>query len=248
MRLGTAVLALACAAGVRADTLTLRDNQVVKGTYMGGTARTIKMQVDDTVKTYDVTDVASLQFTAPGPVAANSAAALPNMEGFADSPVRVAIYEDLQCPDCAAFRRMMEEKLLPKYGAKVAFIHHDFPLAKHAWARRAAIAARFFTERSPALGLEYRRYTMAGQDAATAENFNERLTAFAKAHGVDPNEAIAALSNAHYAELVEKDYQDGVGRGVVHTPTVFVNGRPFIETFSYEEISKAIDEALAQAH
>ncbi len=170
------------------------------------------------------------------------------MEGLADSPVRAVIYEDLQCPDCAAFRRMMEEKLLPKYGGKVAFIHRDFPLAKHAWARRGAIAARFFTERSPALGLEYRRYTMAGQDAATAENFNARLTVFAKAHGIDPDAAIAALSNAHYAELVEQDYQDGVGRGVVHTPTVFVNGKPFIETFSYEEISKAIDEALAQAH
>jgi hypothetical protein len=36
---------------------------------MGGTARTIKLQVDDTVKTYDVTDVATLQFTAPAPTA-----------------------------------------------------------------------------------------------------------------------------------------------------------------------------------
>ncbi len=72
MRLGTAVLALACAAAVRADTLTLRDSQVVQGTYMGGTARTIKMQVDDTVKTYDITDVATLQFTAPAPAAASS--------------------------------------------------------------------------------------------------------------------------------------------------------------------------------
>jgi len=46
---------------------------------------------------------------------------------------------------------------------------------------------------------------------------------------------------------VEKDYQDGVGRGVVHTPTVFVDGVPFIETFTFEEISKGIDAALAQA-
>jgi hypothetical protein len=37
---------------------------------MGGTARTVKMQVDDTVKTYDVTDVATLQFTPPAPTAA----------------------------------------------------------------------------------------------------------------------------------------------------------------------------------
>jgi len=172
----------------------------------------------------------------------------PGVEGRADSPVRAVIYEDLQCPDCAAFERMLVEKLLPQYGGKVAFVHRDFPLAKHAWARRAAIAARFFADRSPALGLDYRRYTMAGQPAANEGNFNVRLTDFAKAHDIQPEAAIAALSNAHYAELVEQDYQDGVSRGVVHTPTVFVNGKPFVETFTFEEISKGIDEALAQTH
>src|ERR1019366_5937295 len=67
MRLRTAILALACAAACMADSLTLRNGQVVQGIYMGGTARTVKMQVDDTVKTYDVTDVATLQFTPPAP-------------------------------------------------------------------------------------------------------------------------------------------------------------------------------------
>jgi len=169
------------------------------------------------------------------------------VEGRVDSPVRAIIYEDLQCSDCAAFRRMMDEKVLPAYAAKVAFEHRDFPLAKHAWARRAAIAARFFTARKPELGLEYRRYTMAGQSDTSEANFNARLAAFAKAHDIEPDEAIAALSNARYAELVEQDYQDGVARGVVHTPTVFVNGKPFIETFTFEEISKGIDQALADA-
>lgn len=70
MRFGTAILALACAAtACLADTLTLRDGQVVQGTYMGGTARTVKFQVDDAIKTYDVTDVATLQFTPPAPAA-----------------------------------------------------------------------------------------------------------------------------------------------------------------------------------
>ena len=170
------------------------------------------------------------------------------VEGLADSPVRAVVYEDLQCPDCAAFRRMMDEKLLPKYATKVAFVHRDFPLAKHAWARRAAIAARFFADRKPELGLEYRRYTMGSQEVTNDANFNTRLVEFAKAHDIEPDAAIAALSNAHYAQLVEQDYQDGVSRGVVHTPTVFVNGKPFVETFTFEEISKGIDEALAQTH
>ncbi|NWF85183.1 MAG: thioredoxin domain-containing protein, partial [Bryobacteraceae bacterium] len=56
------------------------------------------------------------------------------VEGNPSSPVRVVIYEDLQCSDCAAFRKMLDEKLLPRYGSKVAFEHRDFPLAKHSWA------------------------------------------------------------------------------------------------------------------
>ena len=88
---------------------------------------------------------------------------------------------------------------------------------------------------------------MAGNEVTNVGNFNLRLASFAKAHGVDQEEAIAALGNAHYEELVEKELQEGVSRGVIHTPTVFVNGKPFIETFGFEEISKGIDEALAQA-
>ena len=168
------------------------------------------------------------------------------VEGRAGSPVRVIVYEDLQCPDCANFRVMLDKQILPKYGDRVEFVHRDFPLAKHAWARRAAIVARFFTEKDAKLGLEYRRHTMATQDGATANNFKDRVAEFARQHGIKPEEALAALDNPHYAELVEKDYQEGVGRGIVHTPTALVNGAPFIETFTFEEISKGIDDALAQ--
>lgn len=169
------------------------------------------------------------------------------VEGRAGSPVRVIIYEDLQCPDCANFRVMMDQQILPKYGDRVEFLHRDFPLAKHAWARRAAIAARYFTEKDPQLGLEYRRHTMATRGETTADNFDRRVAEFASQHGLKPEEALAALDNPRYAELVEKDYQEGVGRGIVHTPTALVNGTPFIETFTFEEISKGIDDALAQA-
>ncbi len=169
------------------------------------------------------------------------------MEGAAQSPVRVLIYEDLQCPDCADFRRMLDTQLLPRYSATVRFEHRDFPLAKHAWARRASIAARFFEETRPGLGLEYRKYTMGHQPEITAENFNERLSQFAKQHGVDPSKALAALADQRLADLVEKDFEEGTARGIAHTPTILVNGRPFIETFSFEEVAAAIDAELAAA-
>jgi protein-disulfide isomerase len=167
------------------------------------------------------------------------------IEGTARSPVQVLIYEDLQCPDSARFRGMLDQQVLPRYGGTVRFEHRDFPLPKHAWARRAAVAARFFEQEQPGLGATYRKYALANLREINPENFNAVLSEFAVGHGVDPGKAEAALSDPRLAALVEKDYQEGVARGVAKTPTVLVNGRPFIETFAFEDVAQAIDAELA---
>jgi protein-disulfide isomerase len=167
------------------------------------------------------------------------------MEGAAESPVRVLIYEDLQCPDSAAFRTMLDNQLLPHYAATVRFEHRDFPLAKHPWARKAAIVARFFEAAQPGLGTTYRKYALANLRDINLTNFNAVLSQFAAGHGVNPDKAVAALSDPGLAALVDKDYQEGAARGIARTPTILVNGTPFIETFTFEEISKAIDAELA---
>jgi protein-disulfide isomerase len=187
----------------------------------------------------------ALALAALQPLALHAQKAL--VEGREDSPVQVIVYEDLQCPDCAAFRRMMDEKLLHRYGSKVAFLHREFPLAKHSWARKAAIAARFFGSLKPEIGLAYRRQILNAIAETTDANFNQNLTRFAQSQGIPPETAVAALTQQRFADLVEKDYQEGVARGVSKTPTVFVDGQPFIETGTFEEIATAIDAALATA-
>jgi protein-disulfide isomerase len=167
------------------------------------------------------------------------------IEGIEHSPVRVLIFEDLQCPDCADFRRMLDERLLPNYATRVTFEHRDFPLEKHAWARKAAIAARFFDEVEPRKGVAFRRYCFEHQPEINAANFNEKLAAFSQENKVEPEMASAALDDARLAALVETDFQDGVARGIAHTPTALVNGQPFVEHIVYEEVAKAIDAELA---
>jgi protein-disulfide isomerase len=170
------------------------------------------------------------------------------IEGRQDSPVQVIIYEDLQCADCAAFRRMMDAMLLSRYSAKVAFVHHDFPIPRHAWARKAAVAGRFFAAHASETGLAWRQYIMAAIPETNSSNFETKLSGFVARHSLDPGQAVAALTESRYTEPVERDYAEGVARGVSRTPTVFVNGKPFVETFSFDEIAKAIDDALAKAH
>lgn len=167
------------------------------------------------------------------------------VEGDPKSPVRVVAYGSLQCPDCTRYRTMLDQQLLPKYGDRVAFEHRDFPLDKHKWARQAATAGRHFDSIRPALGIDFRRWAMNNIPNLTAETFTGKLREWANANGADPEKAVAALNDSSLAKLVEEDYQEGIARGVARTPTVFVNGEPFIETFTVEEISKGIDAALA---
>ena len=167
------------------------------------------------------------------------------VEGNPQSAVRIIVYEDLQCGDCATFRKLMDSDLLPRFGAKAAFEHRDFPLAKHAWARRAAIAARYFQSLKPELAIAYRRQMLANLKNITPETFEAELAKFAKANGADPAQAVAALADPKLAALVEADYQEGVARGIAKTPTVFVNGEPFIETILLDDIAKSIEREIA---
>jgi protein-disulfide isomerase len=168
------------------------------------------------------------------------------VEGNGGSAVRVVIYEDLQCPDCAVFREMMDKTLLPQFGSKVAFEHRDFPLAKHAYARKEAIVARFFSGISAETGLEFRRTCFAHIEEVKAGGFNDLVTKFAMTHKIDPAKAFAALEDEKIQAAVEADFQDGVARGIAHTPTVIVDGEPFIESFPVEDVAKRIERAVGR--
>ncbi len=60
--------------------------------------------------------------------------------GKPDSPVKIDLFSDFQCPACRAFYLDTVTPLLAEYSAgnKVAVIFHDFPLSLHASSRTAA--------------------------------------------------------------------------------------------------------------
>ena len=170
----------------------------------------------------------------------------PLVEGKKDSPVRVVIYEDLQCSDCAVFGDMLDRELLPKYASKVAFEHHDFPLAKHLWARQAALVARYLQFVGEEKALAFRRQIMAKQKQVTVETFADWVRTFCSNNGLDGAKALEALNDAHLQALIQKDFDVGTARGIARTPTALVNGEPFIETFTAAEISAGIEKALKE--
>lgn len=168
------------------------------------------------------------------------------VEGNPGSSVRLLIYEDLQCDDCARFEAMLEQKILPKYGARIAIVHRDFPLGKHDWARQAAVAARWVWQQGSALGIQIRRELLSEQDHITAASLNTWLADFASRNNLDPKAIVASLNDPRLNALVDQDRQGALARGVSNTPTVYVGGLAFKDPIVYEDLARALDEALAK--
>jgi hypothetical protein len=70
MRWLSTVLVLALATAASADVITLKSGRVINGTYVGGTAHQVQIEVAGTVQTFDVADVYRIEFSgnAPAPV------------------------------------------------------------------------------------------------------------------------------------------------------------------------------------
>jgi protein-disulfide isomerase len=168
------------------------------------------------------------------------------IEGNPASPVKVLIYDDLQSSECARFRVLLDEKILPRYGSKVAFVHRDFPLGKHDWARPAAIAARWVYEQSNELGITVRRELLSEQDSISSQNLKQWFIDFAYRNHLDPKGIIDSLSDQRQSALVDQERQAAVARGVSRAPTVYAGGVAFVETIVYDDLARALDEALAK--
>lgn len=166
------------------------------------------------------------------------------VEGNPDSRIRVIVYEDLQCKDCAWFRRKMDEVLLPEYGDHVAFEHRDFPLEKHDWSKPAAMAAKYFQTVSHGVGVAFRRDLLGELSIVTRESLADWVRDFALDYGAEPQEAVDSLTNENYAAQVEEDVKFGLKNKIEKTPTVSVGKKTYIEWIPIDELRLTINSAL----
>lgn len=136
--------------------------------------------------------------------------------------VRVVIFEDLECPDCAHWHGLMKQAFFPRYLHNVRFEFRDFPLPQHPWAFNAAVLARFFASRDARLYFAWRDYCFTHQNEITPENLMDHAASFAAAAGVSRDALRQAFSRTDLLAAVQRDQAEGGRIPVQHTPTVLV--------------------------
>jgi protein-disulfide isomerase len=144
-----------------------------------------------------------------------------HVRGRRDSPVTLEEFGDLQCPPCGTLSEPINQ-MEKDYRGRLRVIFHHFPLAIHAHALEAALAAE-------AAGLQGRFWQMhdllyreqsAWSEAAAARPLFE---AYAGTLGLDLNRFERDLDSEEVTARVTADEKLGAKLGISKTPTVFVN-------------------------
>jgi protein-disulfide isomerase len=166
-----------------------------------------------------------------------------HVRGPKSAPVTIEEFGDFQCPPCgimAPFLKKTEEE----YGARLRLVFHHFPLAMHAHAREAALAA----EAAEMQGRFWDMHDLIYKEQAAwskADNAPALFDSFAGTLGLDIERFKKDRQSPEIAARIDADQKLGSSRGVTSTPTLFVNNvvLPAAE-INPAGVKKAIETAL----
>jgi protein-disulfide isomerase len=130
-------------------------------------------------------------------------------------------YGDYECPYCAAAAPVLRQMVDQSEG-RVRMVYRNFPLFEvHPHALTAALAA----ESTTASGKFWNMHYLLFEQQARLSDFD--LRKYALHVGADPDLA-AGEPAQRFAGKVQADYAAGLAAGVAGTPTLFINGEPYL--------------------
>jgi len=161
--------------------------------------------------------------------------------GPLDAKVTVVEFSDFQCPYCAKTAPVVRQ-VRTTYGTRIHFVFRQYPLPMHENAHGAAEAA--LAAHAQGKFWELHDQLFVHQDTLTREG----LDALAKSVTLDLPRFKKALDAHTYASDVDADIALGDSIHIQGTPTMFVNAVRVSNPTSFDDVSKAIEKALADAH
>ena len=144
-----------------------------------------------------------------------------HVRGPNSAPVTIEEFGDFQCPPCAMMSGVLK-KIEEEGKGKVRVVFRHFPLAVHAHARAASLAA----EAAEMQGKFWEMHDLLYKEQPVWSKAPEAATLFssyAGTLGLDLERFKKDVQNPEVIARVEGDQKRGASRGVTSTPTLFVN-------------------------
>ena len=146
-------------------------------------------------------------------------ASIGNRVGAQTAPVTIIEFSDFQCPYCARMVQPLQQ-LQEKYRTRIAIVHRNFPIAGHAFAREAAIAAQCGAKQNA-----FNPFRLALFEHQR-EIGKKPWTEFARLASVLDTLAFAAcMKDTNISTLIDEDIAVGQSIDITATPMYIINGK-----------------------
>jgi protein-disulfide isomerase len=153
------------------------------------------------------------------------------IRGSIDAPISIVEYGDYECPYTGMAYPIVKE-IMKQFNTKVYFVFRNFPLDDiHPNAQHSAEAAEAAAAQDKFW--EMHDYLFEHQKALD----DSHLLQYAEKLGLDTNKFKNEMSGHTYAPLIKESLKSGIDSGVQGTPTFFVNGNRYQDSWDLETFS-----------
>lgn len=163
-----------------------------------------------------------------------------HVQGNFEAPITLVEFSSFECSFCVRFSSTIKQ-ILTNYPDQVRHVFKHFPLSFQPNSFKAAEASECASEQGKFWEMHEELYK-AQSLGLSMERFKE----IAKNLKLDLNKFNNCLDSGKYIQKVEKDFQEGIQKGVEGTPATFVNGRLISGALPYEALKQIIDNLLNQ--
>jgi protein-disulfide isomerase len=162
-------------------------------------------------------------------------------QGPADAPVTLVEYGDYECPHCGRAYPIVKD-VQRRLGANLRFVFRNFPLNEsHPHAEQAAEAAE-------GAAAHERFWDMHDTLFEHQHALDDRhLVGYAEALGIDGATFAQALRAHAHRGRVREDFLSGVRSGVNGTPTFYINGVRFDDSWDADTLTHTLKTAVRSA-
>jgi protein-disulfide isomerase len=158
-------------------------------------------------------------------------------QGPANAAVTLVEYGDYECPHCGRAYPIIKE-VQRRLGSKLRFVFRNFPLSEsHPHAQHAAEAAE-------GAAVQGRFWEMHDALYEHQQALDDRhLVGYAAKLGLDAKAFGRELQAHAHTSRVREDFTSGVRSGVNGTPTFFINGVRFDDSWDPDTLTNALNAA-----
>jgi protein-disulfide isomerase len=162
-----------------------------------------------------------------------------HIQGPAEAAVTLVEYGDYECPYCGAAYPIIKE-VQERMAERLRFVFRNFPITtSHPHAEQAAEAA----EAAAVQGRFWQMHDVLYENQQRLGD--EDLRAYAEQLGLEVGPFDQELNEHMHAERVREDFMSGVRSGVNGTPTFYINGARYDDSYDRETLLAALDRAAA---